>query len=96
MHDQRGCFPTSAVLTRSRKSPKQIAIFLLPLCVLIAACMGRELDMDLGPFELGSLATTVLLLVIVVQVRSNPPTERPENRASHLSGPQHPNARAKC
>jgi len=44
-------------------SSTQIAAFLLPFCVLLGACMGRPLDLNLGAFETGCMAFTVLLLV---------------------------------
>lgn len=48
-------------------SSAQISMFLVPLCVLLAAPMGQPLDLDLGPFETASLLTAGLLLVFLAQ-----------------------------
>ena len=68
-------------------APPQIAAFLMPLCVLIAAGMGLHLDLDLGTFETGSLVMAVLMLVYITsQVgsgRTTPRRSRPRREAPH-------------
>ena len=57
-------------------SSTQIAAFLLPFCVLLGACMGRPLDLNLGAFETGCMAFTVLLLVyLTAQARADGRTD---------------------
>lgn len=48
-------------------SSVQIACFLFPALVLLAACMGAPLDLDLQPFEMGCFLVTTLLVNQAVQ-----------------------------
>ena len=48
-------------------SAVQIALFVMPLCVVIAWSVGAPLSMDLHPFETAVLLITVLLVGVIIQ-----------------------------
>ena len=48
-------------------SAVQIALFVLPLCVVLAWAVDLPLDMDLHPFETAVLLVSVLLVGVVIQ-----------------------------
>jgi Ca2+:H+ antiporter len=47
-------------------SSTQIALLVTPGCVLLAAAMGRPLDLNLQPFETGSLLVATLMLAFAL------------------------------
>ncbi len=47
-------------------SSTQIALLVTPGCVLLSACMGKPLGLDLEPFETASLLLAVLMLAFTV------------------------------
>ena len=53
-------------------SATQIALLVLPLCVVIAWMLDLPLSMDFHAFETGTLLLTVLLVASLVQVCSCP------------------------
>eukprot|EP00201_Polytomella_parva_P017029 CAMPEP_0175056112 /NCGR_PEP_ID=MMETSP0052_2-20121109/10478_1 /TAXON_ID=51329 ORGANISM="Polytomella parva, Strain SAG 63-3" /NCGR_SAMPLE_ID=MMETSP0052_2 /ASSEMBLY_ACC=CAM_ASM_000194 /LENGTH=479 /DNA_ID=CAMNT_0016321079 /DNA_START=108 /DNA_END=1547 /DNA_ORIENTATION=+ len=48
-------------------SSTQVAVLILPLCVILAWCMGQPLDLNFNVFEAGVLVFSILLAVVVVQ-----------------------------
>jgi Ca2+:H+ antiporter len=47
-------------------SSTQIALLVMPACVLLSAAMGKPLGLDLEPFETASLLLSVLMLAFTV------------------------------
>ena len=64
----RDAAPRSARSPRDRAPPPvQIALFVIPLCIVIAWFVDRPLSLDFHPFESGVLLLTVLLVGFLVQ-----------------------------
>ena len=64
----RDSAPRSARTPRDPAPPPvQIALFVIPLCIVIAWFVDRPLSLDFHPFESGVLLLTVLLVGFLVQ-----------------------------
>ena len=48
-------------------SATQIALFVVPLCVVIAWCLDLPLSMDFHPFETTTLVVSVILVGVLIQ-----------------------------
>jgi len=48
-------------------SSVQIALFVVPMCILIAWCTDQPLSLDFHPFETGTLLLTVMLVAFLIQ-----------------------------
>ena len=48
-------------------SSTQIALFVVPLCIVIGWCVDEPLSLDFHPFETGTLLLTVLLVGFLIQ-----------------------------
>ncbi len=58
---------TSLRLTHATAPVPQIAVLVVPFCVVLGWCMGQPLDLNLNAFEALVLFASVLLAIIMLQ-----------------------------